>query len=348
MKLSIVIPVYNKEVWLRPLFESLMGQGLDKEDYEIIFVNDGSTDGSDAVCRDLISAHPEVNVKYRTQANAGVSAARNAGIDMAAGEYIHFLDCDDYMLDGSYGYLLEKWGDEGLDYIGFWPIWLEMRNGVDPSAEAAGLTVSGDEKERVSGLRLVADGRWPSSSVAGLYRREFLKSRGVAFPVGVIVGEDLMFNSDFFIRSPRCVLTSCLPYVYRVHSSSTMNTISAEKAEKWFFSYYTTLKHLVDYKQNTPPAQSCISSEDLARGLGSTVSHHLGVFIPRALQFSLSSDSFRRWARKFVKAGIVPDASKGLSVRVANFVFLHPAAYPLLSWTCVNIFYRFLYHFVHK
>lgn len=253
MKLSIVIPVYNKEVWLRPLFESLMGQGLDKEDYEIIFVNDGSTDGSDAVCRDLISAHPEVNVKYRTQANAGVSAARNAGIDMAAGEYIHFLDCDDYMLDGSYGYLLEKWGDEGLDYIGFWPIWLEMRNGVDPSAEAAGLTVSGDEKERVSGLRLVADGRWPSSSVAGLYRREFLKSRGVAFPVGVIVGEDLMFNSDFFIRSPRCVLTSCLPYVYRVHSSSTMNTISAEKAEKWFFSYYTTLKHLVDYKQNTPP-----------------------------------------------------------------------------------------------
>ena len=94
-KFSIILPIYNVESFIKDAVESIMEQdiGFDNN-IEIIFVNDGSSDRSEEVCLDFINKHPN-NMKYIYQENAGVSCARNAGLRLATGKYINFLDPDD-------------------------------------------------------------------------------------------------------------------------------------------------------------------------------------------------------------------------------------------------------------
>ena len=92
-KISIVIPVYNTKDWLPRCLESVASQGVPEEDYEIVIVNDGSTDGSEAVAAEFAAGRP--NVRMLSQPNAGLSAARNAGLAAAGGQYVWFVDSDD-------------------------------------------------------------------------------------------------------------------------------------------------------------------------------------------------------------------------------------------------------------
>lgn len=90
---SVVIPVYNKENYIKECFDSLSKQNISANKIEIIFINDGSTDGSLNICRQIASCNN--NVVVISKENGGVSSARNAGIDAAQGKYIFFLDPDD-------------------------------------------------------------------------------------------------------------------------------------------------------------------------------------------------------------------------------------------------------------
>ena len=90
-KISVIVPVYNAEQWLREALESLQAQTY--ADFEAIMVDDGSTDGSGAICRAFHEADPRF--RLISQPNAGLSAARNAGLDSAKGDWISFLDADD-------------------------------------------------------------------------------------------------------------------------------------------------------------------------------------------------------------------------------------------------------------
>ncbi len=91
MTISIITPVYNVRDYLEKCVESVLAQTMN--DWELILVNDGSTDGSEKLCRALAAGDSRIRVLDQT--NAGVGAARNAGLDAAAGEYITFLDSDD-------------------------------------------------------------------------------------------------------------------------------------------------------------------------------------------------------------------------------------------------------------
>ena len=92
-KISVIVPVYNAEKWLRDALASLQAQTY--TDFEAILVDDGSTDGSTEICRGVCER--DGRFRLLMQENAGVSAARNAGIDAACGEWIAFMDADDVM-----------------------------------------------------------------------------------------------------------------------------------------------------------------------------------------------------------------------------------------------------------
>ena len=96
MFLSFIVPVYNTEMYLRECLDSLLTQDIPYDDYEIICVNDGSTDGSLQILREY--ERNCSNVTVIDQANSGVSTARNAGLDIARGQYIWFIDSDDVVL----------------------------------------------------------------------------------------------------------------------------------------------------------------------------------------------------------------------------------------------------------
>ncbi|MBO5831310.1 MAG: glycosyltransferase family 2 protein, partial [Alistipes sp.] len=97
-QISVVIPLYNKAAEIERALKSVISQSLTP--HEIIVVDDGSTDNSADIVRRIIESHPEHNIRLVSQENRGVSAARNRGIEEATGEYVAFLDGDDYYLSG--------------------------------------------------------------------------------------------------------------------------------------------------------------------------------------------------------------------------------------------------------
>ena len=136
MKLSIIVPVYNVAPYLRKCVDSLLAQDI--SDYEIILVDDGSTDDSGAIadeivreamgngqwaidnetnCQSPIANSPTLRIIH--QANAGLSAARNSGIKVATGDYIMFVDSDDYLQPNVLGALMEQVERDNLDILRF-------------------------------------------------------------------------------------------------------------------------------------------------------------------------------------------------------------------------------------
>ena len=96
MKLSIIVPVYNTAEYLPKCLDSVICPGIDG--YEIIIVNDGSIDSSEAVAKSYVNQHPEL-IRLITTENGGLGQARNTGIENAHGEYLLFLDSDDSLSD---------------------------------------------------------------------------------------------------------------------------------------------------------------------------------------------------------------------------------------------------------
>ena len=99
---SVIIPVYNVEKYLRRCLDSVVGQTY--KDLEIILVDDGSTDGSTEICEEY--AKKDSRIRFLRKQNGGLSSARNAGLLVATGEYVTFVDSDDYIEDFTYERLI--------------------------------------------------------------------------------------------------------------------------------------------------------------------------------------------------------------------------------------------------
>lgn len=115
MLLSIIVPVYNVEAYLNKCVGSLLDQDLSPDDYEIILVDDGSTDSSGKICDELADAHKNIRVIHRQ--NGGLSKARNTGIDTARGQYVQFVDADDYLNTNVLGAITRRMVLQNLDIL---------------------------------------------------------------------------------------------------------------------------------------------------------------------------------------------------------------------------------------
>lgn len=115
--LSIIVPLYNSEKYLPKCLDSLLAQDISQDDYEIILVDDGSPDNSRLVAEEYAS-HCS-NMIVLSQPNKGTSGARNTGLRQAVGKYVYFVDPDDYILENSLAYPLDKMETEELDILRF-------------------------------------------------------------------------------------------------------------------------------------------------------------------------------------------------------------------------------------
>lgn len=115
MRISIIVPVFNAEPYLEECVNSLLAQGL--TDYEIILVNDGSTDDSGAVCDAYAARYPAIKVIHKE--NSGVSDARNAGLRAVTGDYVVFVDSDDYLAESALSDVAKRIGLSGADVVFF-------------------------------------------------------------------------------------------------------------------------------------------------------------------------------------------------------------------------------------
>ena len=116
-KLTVVVPCYNVENYLCRCLDSLVHQDIPESDYEVIAVDDGSTDSTSEICDRYAKDYPQVKVVH--QANAGVSAARNNGMSIAQGKYLFFVDGDDFVAENCFKVLLHIAETNALDVVMF-------------------------------------------------------------------------------------------------------------------------------------------------------------------------------------------------------------------------------------
>ena len=126
IKLSIIIPIYGVEQYLRKCVESLLAQDIPSSEYEIILVDDASPDACPQICDEYAAAHKNIRVVHRE--NGGLSAARNSGIEIAQGKYIMFVDSDDYIEPNVLGGLLSQVERDNLDVLRYRLQYVRIKN----------------------------------------------------------------------------------------------------------------------------------------------------------------------------------------------------------------------------
>lgn len=225
-KVSVIVPVYNVEKYLEKCLDSLVNQTL--QDIEIIVVNDGATDNSASIIDSFADKYPQII--SLTKRNGGLSDARNYGMPYATGEYIGFVDSDDYVDFDMYEKLYEKAKEEDSDVVE-----CDLHH-VFPDG-----TIDTEVGERIQDRKqMLMMGR--SVVWNKIYRREWLETTGVIFPKGLIY-EDVEFFCKLvpYINKYSYVDTASIYYVQRgesINNKQSLKTLHILKILTNIKNYY--------------------------------------------------------------------------------------------------------------
>lgn len=209
--ISVVVPVYNGAKTLKRCIESIKNQTY--ENIEIIIVDDGSEDGSAGLAEELAACCESitaVQIKH-----GGVSAARNAAIEYARGEYITFMDCDD-TADENMLSVMARELDDGAQLAA---VGIERINGREKLFEPY------DEKEVVyikNAVRLYLKPMYFNSCANKLYITRVIKSNNIRFCDGVHIGEDFLFNAEYARYAEKTAVISKPMYRYEMSGATAM------------------------------------------------------------------------------------------------------------------------------
>lgn len=222
LQLSIIVPVYNVEKYIRECLESIFKQELNDEDFEVIIVNDGTKDRSIEVIQDIIDSHNNITVV--NQENQGLSVARNVGISMAQGEYILMQDSDDLLFENSLKPLLEKALESKADLVvaDFLSMSDEEIEQKMPYQHYQKPVF--DYKEK-TGEQLFLEDLNPYQCYVWrtLFKREFLLDINIKFVPGIYI-QDVPFTHESYLKAKKCIRTSWLLNIYRRgHESATFS-----------------------------------------------------------------------------------------------------------------------------
>ncbi|MBR6933705.1 MAG: glycosyltransferase [Bacteroidales bacterium] len=222
MLFSIIIPVYNVEKYLRECLDSVLAQTF--EDWEAICIDDGSTDRSAAILEEY--AQKEARVKVISQPNGGLSAARNTGLKAANGEYVLFLDSDDWLEPNALDVLASKLdGEDMLCFSG--RRYFENEHAYHEPDRLK-------SREYGSGMDYYNDNALAHRDFAFIcvvlraYRRSFLLDNGLLFKEGIFHEDDLFTPEACFFARRVKVLDECL-YDYRVRANSITTTATPKR-----------------------------------------------------------------------------------------------------------------------
>ena len=209
---SIIVPIYNAEKYLRECLDSIIAQTF--TDWELILVDDGSTDSSGSIAESYARSNPKIKVIHVE--NGGLSWARNHGIDMARGDYLMFVDADDALYPDSIRLLMEAMNREGADIASG-----DFEEGVDfhnVSTAKFSVTIF-TPAEAVENV--LYQSRLLPSACGKIYRTEIFES--LRYTEGLYY-EDLDFFYRLFFKSKRIVHISAPVYFYRTTPGSILHT----------------------------------------------------------------------------------------------------------------------------
>ena len=234
-KVSIIVPVYNVEKYLARCLNSIIAQTA--RDLEIICVNDGSTDASAAILADYAAKDPRIRVL--TQPNGGLSAARNTGLDAATGDWVLFVDSDDWIPPDAVAAFLQVAAESGARVV------VSSSYAVDelstPRPAAFRWTLERPALAHLVGRRKIQSSAWNK-----FYRRDAIGAR--RFIEGIYF-EDWPFVTELFGDLDAFALVDAPLYVYCKNGTSIVRSAFTEKKVA---SYLTGIAHVATHFRDHP------------------------------------------------------------------------------------------------
>lgn len=228
---SIIVPVYNAERYLKECINSVFN--LDDPRWQLILINDGSKDESANICKEYSVS--DERVIYLEQKNAGVSAARNKGIQYAKGEWVTFLDADDMLTPNALKLLEYATISDDMIVAGY----TKNIEGYTSSMECQHISAFELQRSILNLCQFKSDhtditaiddyNRW--SCWGRFYRNKILQENKIEFPVGIKLGEDLLFCLRYAQRIQRVLTNSSTIYYYRVNEGSVTQRFRDDRIE---------------------------------------------------------------------------------------------------------------------
>lgn len=246
MQLTIIIPVFNCASYLQKGFEHLLPLYYSNIDFEVIYVNDGSTDNSLVILEEISSKNKRI--KIITQENQGSSGARNTAIEVAKGDFIQFLDSDDYLDINKLMSLLVEAKQTNLDVLGYRLDYInefDEKLGIKPIQ-----TVS--KNKVISGEDALIQGYQPSSICVFLFRTEFLNKNNLRI-TPKITHMDVEFTLRVMLKANKVLFVDEIIYHYLQREGSITNPVSIEKLEQLLFDEVKIAKMMRDNIDSAMP-----------------------------------------------------------------------------------------------
>ena len=265
--ISIVIPVYNAEKYLEQCLNSIKNQTY--KNFEVILVNDGSDDNSENICKSF--SEEDARFKYFTKSNGGASSARNFGLDNVTGDYITFIDADDWVDENHLEVLINNIKDNNSDMAVSSIKKFDMSNNFHfrmySNQEKYLLNYNKLNREEflVTLPKLILANNSYKIAVSKLFKKELVSD--VRFDESIVYGEDLEFFFKLYININSISYIDEVTYVYRLHdesSSSKFGQLHMEQElaiyKKMYerieelglptIHYVNTLRNLLDYRKD--------------------------------------------------------------------------------------------------
>ena len=236
-EVTIGMPVYGVEKYIRKCIDSILESNLPKDSYEIIVVNDGSKDGSVAIVEEYQQHYPNVHLYH--QENQGQSVARNHGLKYAKGEYIWFVDSDDYVEADLQPVYQAIQTNEGLDIVGIRSKVLDEEGKQLYLYEIDNF----DANTVLSGKEALLKGYQPSSMWANIIRKGFLLDNKLEFYPGIL-HQDTELSLRCMLQAKKVFYTGSYLYDYIIHEGSSVHPRTMEKLKKSVLDNITVMNSI--------------------------------------------------------------------------------------------------------
>jgi len=331
MVISIIIPVFNKDQTIKRAAESVLRQGLTPIEYELLLIDDGSTDKSAEICRQLTDEHPDV-IKYFQKDNEGVGPTRNFGIHHSSGQYICFLDADDYLRDGGFRDFLDSYFDEQFDVLSYYST--TIKEGCEDLSDTK--DIHGEIMFETKGHNLLKEGKCPTFVWNSWYRKDFLLKNNVFFEP-ISYSEDLLFNINLLYANPKWRQTSSFIYVYVTYEqgnqlSKIRDTKKTTQNVSNFLKIFNCMSEVSKQMQKS----------QLPCDMETIFENSLPTFTSRLLSSGISVKQLRKIKKKIDDTGLNKRPSNNYSIKMSRIILNSEYIFPLLKFLYQKVFLKYI------
>lgn len=317
---SVIIPVYNVDRYLKKCIKSVLGQTY--RNLEIILVDDGSKDKSPEICDKFARVDDRIIVIHKK--NAGVSIARNVGIEHSRGEYLCFVDSDDFIPNDAIQSLYYGMIDSSSDLC--CGTWAKISSKRTVYNQYCSQIIATSEKEALSAYLNIEEVNGP---VAKLYKKSIIDSANIRFKEGVLIGEDAIFNYQYIQNCHTVSLINKTVYFY--------NKLNVDSVTHGFYADYNKCSLLCAIEQaknvlsEKYPESSCLVQKNICGRFKNVIDYIMYYNLPEKVAVAKLEETYLMF-KEYIKPDTVLSNAKSFAWLVQLLKYFEDREYTALYY----------------